>query len=75
MFQHPFDAGITPAWQNLLVERTICLQTIETQDEWTWEETKAWHIAQKHSAHAGIAFGSWRSACWFSRDCLRDKQP
>jgi len=33
----------------------ICLQTIETQDEWTWEETKAWHIAQKHSAHAGIA--------------------
>ncbi len=55
MFQHPFDADITPVWQSLLIDRTICLQTIATQDEWTWEETKAWHITQKHSAHAGIA--------------------
>jgi len=40
--------------QSLLVERTICLQTIETQDEWTWEETKASYCPET-SAHAGIA--------------------
>ena len=74
MFHHPFAPDITPAWQSLLVDRTIWLRTIETQDDGgTWEETKAWHIAQKHSAHAGIALVAGEQPVGFLGIAWRDK--
>lgn len=56
LFHSPFDADITPAWRHLLTTRNLIFRSVDAQDDkMVWEESKAWHIAQGHSAHAGIA--------------------
>jgi PAS domain S-box-containing protein len=55
LFSQPFDADLSPAWQYSISHRKFIFQPVGAEDDRTWDETKAWHIAQGHSAHGGIA--------------------
>jgi signal transduction histidine kinase/PAS domain-containing protein len=55
LFSQPFSTDISPAWQYCLSHHKFIFQPVGAEDERTWDETKAWHVANGHSAHGGIA--------------------